>query len=395
MSEMQLVLQLVPHPGQPFTDCNNQKDTEILVLPTTAGYPLKRNSKERLSSGFEDIMYKFVTIPMANLDHHVYVSFVAAHGSGKFLLRTILDTYTIIEDQVVLSSKLITAPVANVDVDVNASKLLKEKMGNVEVVKYKKGNSAFKRRHSPFLAGRSLPFIECWLVLLFGGEVYCYANSVVSFKENFVLGTFSATMDDAADFPCQFLFSHPEMPDSFDEFLNSATTTCTHTHSCNPPGPSAAMHTHTCLHTHTQVFGSGGEEDDTREDSTKPRRPLGNREAVRKYREKKKAHAAFLEEEVKKLRAANQQLLRRLQGHAALEAEVVRLRSLLHDVRGKIDAEVGALPFQKPCSVGSVACADPALCFNGNSEVGAWEESSRPAAADCCRNDEGTGMSRD
>ncbi|WVZ73620.1 hypothetical protein U9M48_021906 [Paspalum notatum var. saurae] len=123
---------------------NLLKDTGILVLPTTAGYPLKRNSKERLSSGFEDRMYKFVgiaalsgccevTIPMANLDHHVSLSFVAAHGSDKFLLRTILDTYTVIQDQVVLSTKLITATVANVDVD--SSELLKEK-----------GNSAFKRK---------------------------------------------------------------------------------------------------------------------------------------------------------------------------------------------------------------------------------------------------------
>ncbi|KAJ1281111.1 hypothetical protein BS78_04G283200 [Paspalum vaginatum] len=125
---------------------NLLKDTGILVLPTTAGYPLKRNSKERLSSGFEDRMYKFVgiaalsgccevTIPMANLEHHVSLSFVAAHGSDKFLLRTILDTYTVIQDQVVLSSKLITAAVTNVDIDVDASELLKEK-----------GNSAFKRK---------------------------------------------------------------------------------------------------------------------------------------------------------------------------------------------------------------------------------------------------------
>ncbi|KAL6609726.1 hypothetical protein ACP70R_039695 [Stipagrostis hirtigluma subsp. patula] len=200
-------------------------------------------------------------------------------------------------------------------------------------------------------------------------------------------------MDDGADLPTQLLFSHPEMPHSFDEFFSHASTSCTHTHSCNPPGTSAAMHTHTCLHTHTQVFpgGGGGEDDDAREDTAKPRRPLGNREAVRKYREKKKAHAAFLEEEVRKLRAANQQLLRRLQGHAALEAEVVRLRSLLVDVRAKIDAEVGAFPFQKQCSVGSVVCADPALCFNGNSEVGgAWEESSGPAPADCGIDDGGS-----
>lgn len=216
-----------------------------------------------------------------------------------------------------------------------------------------------------------------------------------------VLGTFSVTMDDGPDFPCQLLFSHPEVPDSFDELLNSATTSCTHTHSCNPPGPSAPMHTHTCLHTHTQVLAGGAAAaDDARgeeEDPARPRKPLGNREAVRKYREKKKAHAAFLEEEVKKLRAANQQLQRRLQDHAALEAEVVRLRTLLLDVRGKIDAEVGAFPFQKPCSVGSVVSADPALCFNGSSEVagvGAWEESSVPSAADC-RIDEGGGMPRD
>ncbi|KAF0923382.1 hypothetical protein E2562_006287 [Oryza meyeriana var. granulata] len=179
------------------------------------------------------------------------------------------------------------------------------------------------------------------------------------------------------DVPSQLLFSHPEVPDSFDDFLNNNTTTCTHTHTCNPPGPSAATHTHTCLHTHTQVFATGSGEEDIKEDLTKPRRPLGNREAVRKYREKKKAHAAFLEEEVRKLRAANQQLLRRLQGHAALEAEVIRLRSILLDLRGKIDMEIGTFPFQKQCSVGSVGCTDPSMCFNGNSEVGGvWEECS-------------------
>ncbi|AQK94564.1 uncharacterized LOC100191786 [Zea mays] len=204
-------------------------------------------------------------------------------------------------------------------------------------------------------------------------------------------------MDDGADLPCQLLFSHPEMPHSFDEFFSSATTTttCTHTHSCDPPGPSAAMHTHTCLHTHTQVLGSGGEDDG----SAKPRRPLGNREAVRKYREKKKARAAFLEGEVKKLRAANQQLVRRLQDHAALEAEVARLRGLLLDVRGRIDAEVGVSPFQRPCSAGSVECgADPALRFDGSSEVvggGGWEKSSSPQVADCRIDEGGGGMSRE
>ncbi|GAB4831785.1 hypothetical protein Ancab_005797 [Ancistrocladus abbreviatus] len=138
--------------------------------------------------------------------------------------------------------------------------------------------------------------------------------------------------------------------DSFlDEFLKN-TRTCTHTHTCNPPGPDAAAHTHTCNHTHTLVFSSDGLQHDKNQPVQKPRRPLGNREAVRKYRERKKAHAAYLEEEVKKLRLLNQQLVRKVQGQAILEAEILRLRSLLLDIRGKIDNELGALPFQKLCN---------------------------------------------
>ncbi|CAD6273065.1 unnamed protein product [Miscanthus lutarioriparius] len=62
------------------------------------------------------------------------------------------------------------------------------------------------------------------------------------------------------------------------------------------------------------------------------KRPSGNRAAVRKYREKKKAHTASLEEVVH-LRALNQQLMKKLQSHAALEAEVARPRCLLVDIR--------------------------------------------------------------
>lgn len=125
-----------------------------------------------------------------------------------------------------------------------------------------------------------------------------------------------------------------------DEFLRSAQT-CTHTHTCNPPGPAsdadAAPHTHTCYHTHTQLIPP-----------SKPKRTtIGNREAVRKYREKKKAHTAYLEEEVKKLRFVNQQLIRKVQKQAALENEISRLRGLFLDLRRKIDAELGAFPIQK------------------------------------------------
>lgn len=136
-----------------------------------------------------------------------------------------------------------------------------------------------------------------------------------------------------------------------DELLKN-TRTCTHTHTCNPHGHDA-IHTHTCYHTHTQVIAS--EEDDNpdnREHSRK--RPAGNREAVRKYREKKKAHTAYLEEEVKKLHLLNQQLVRKIQRQAILEAEVSRLRSILVDLRGKIDTELGVFPFQNHCNTTTV-----------------------------------------
>ncbi|KAI5059257.1 hypothetical protein GOP47_0025576 [Adiantum capillus-veneris] len=164
------------------------------------------------------------------------------------------------------------------------------------------------------------------------------------------------------------------MEGSFLDELLKATHACTHTHTCNPPGPSNAPHTHTCIHTHTHLFaqqqqqqqneassetlncsktsqGAEGINLDASEEAMDisaflKKRPLGNREAVKKYREKKKAQTAYLEEQVAQLRSINQQLLRRLQGHAALEAEVHRLRTLLAEFRGRIDGELGVL-YQK------------------------------------------------
>ncbi|CAM0944083.1 unnamed protein product [Alopecurus aequalis] len=124
---------------------NLLKDTGILVLPTMDGYPLKRNSRQRLTSEFEDQMYAFVsiaalsgccqaTVPLGNHnDRPISLSFVAAHGSDKFLLHAIKDMYSPIQEQVVSASKLALPPVINRDVD--ASELLKEK-----------GNNSFKRK---------------------------------------------------------------------------------------------------------------------------------------------------------------------------------------------------------------------------------------------------------
>lgn len=172
-------------------------------------------------------------------------------------------------------------------------------------------------------------------------------------------------MDDGElEFSNQEVFSSPNMGDLpgccsmdsfFDELLKD-THACTHTHTCNPPGPDFS-HTHTCFHVHTKILPASNEEkvstDDTAESSEKKpkKRPVGNREAVRKYREKKKARAASLEDEVVKLRALNQQLLKRLQGQAALEAEIARLKCLLVDIRGRIEGEIGSFPYQKPANV--------------------------------------------
>ncbi|KAH7862136.1 hypothetical protein Vadar_000589 [Vaccinium darrowii] len=203
----------------------------------------------------------------------------------------------------------------------------------------------------------------------------------------------------------------PSIDSFLDEFLKN-TRTCTHTHTCNPPGPDSA-HTHTCYHTHTRLFPSGEESP-----VGKLRRPLGNREAVRKYREKKKAHTAYLEEEVRKLRLLNQQLVRKIRGQGTLEAEILRLRGVLMDLRVKIDGELGGFSLCNPtssfkeggCGLDSngtalgLECGNDVPCFHTHldapvEEVGgdgcsggrggriavSWEENCQPAVIIDCQ----------
>ncbi|XP_011092974.1 basic leucine zipper 19 isoform X2 [Sesamum indicum] len=179
--------------------------------------------------------------------------------------------------------------------------------------------------------------------------------------------------------------------------LLGRTHACTHAHACNPPGPDKS-HTHTCIHVHTQIMPTPGElhapGDDTAESVGKKakKRPSGNNEAVRKYREKKKARAASLEDEVVRLRALNQHLMKRLQSQALLEAEVARLKCLLVDIRGRIEAEIGSFPYQKSTKSGyvyqniansnppstyvmnscNVQCNDQLYCLHLGSETGAF-----------------------
>ncbi|XP_059296833.1 basic leucine zipper 23-like isoform X2 [Lycium ferocissimum] len=145
----------------------------------------------------------------------------------------------------------------------------------------------------------------------------------------------------------------------FNEIL-SEMHACIHTHTCNPPGPDNS-HTHACYHVHTKVVPPSSEDkilsDDTADSAAASKgkeRPLSNKEAVRRYREKNKARVASLENEVVRLRAINQQLLKRLQGQAVLEAEISRLKCLLVDIRGRIEGEIGSFPYHKPMESGNL-----------------------------------------
>ncbi|KAI3882094.1 hypothetical protein MKX03_021230 [Papaver bracteatum] len=88
--------------------------------------------------------------------------------------------------------------------------------------------------------------------------------------------------------------------------------------------------------------------DDSVDKKFKKRSHAGNRESVRKYRERKKARQASLEDELIQLRIVNQQLLKRVQGLVTLEQEVARFKCLLTEISGTIKGELGSFPYQLP-----------------------------------------------
>ena len=127
---------------------------------------------------------------------------------------------------------------------------------------------------------------------------------------------------------------------------NSSNTFCAPLKLEDPILDHSLKNRRTCTHDHTN-----------RRDSMGQGRPLGNRVAVRKYREKKKAQNAYLEEEVKKLRVVNRGLIRRLQFQAGLESEALRLRSLLLDLKARIEKELSVCSFYKEnCNGSSDGC---------------------------------------
>ncbi|KAI3987428.1 hypothetical protein MKX01_042432 [Papaver californicum] len=110
-------------------------------------------------------------------------------------------------------------------------------------------------------------------------------------------------------------------------------------------------------------------------DRKSKKRAPGNRESVRKYRERKKARQALIEDELNKLRIVNQQLLKRLQGQAALEQEVARFKLLLVDIRGRIKGELGSFPYQKPTkgTCGGISRSMPLSTLSGAYDVNQYD----------------------
>ncbi|KAI3880122.1 hypothetical protein MKX03_037558 [Papaver bracteatum] len=140
--------------------------------------------------------------------------------------------------------------------------------------------------------------------------------------------------------------------DSFlEDFLGDSHAAGTQTYTSNPTEQDAP---HSQSYFHHRTKNLPAEEKTTTEETdgsveikSKKRAP-GNRESVRKYRERKKARQSLIEDELTKLRIVNQQLLKRLQGQVALEQEVARFKCLLVNIRGRIKGELGSFPYQKP-----------------------------------------------
>ncbi|XP_057803998.1 outer envelope protein 64, mitochondrial [Salvia miltiorrhiza] len=121
------------------------KDDGILIIPTVCDPPFKLNSKTSLLAEFHDRTYALLgitsmsggcqaAIPLGTHDDSpVSISLVASHGTDKFLLDTVLDMYSSLQQEVSIISSSSPLPDANSNMD--TAELLKEK-----------GNAAYKEK---------------------------------------------------------------------------------------------------------------------------------------------------------------------------------------------------------------------------------------------------------
>nr|KYP60562.1 Glutamyl-tRNA(Gln) amidotransferase subunit A [Cajanus cajan] len=162
------------------------KDDGILVIPTVADDPLKLNTDKGFSSEFHDRAFALssiasisgccqVAIPLGcDKNFCVSVSFISAHGADKFLLDTVLDMYTTLQEQVSVAYAL-PLPYANGSME--TSELLKEK-----------GNAAFKGR----LWNKAVDYYT-EAINLNGTNATYYSNRAAAFLE---LGCFQQAEED-------------------------------------------------------------------------------------------------------------------------------------------------------------------------------------------------------
>nr|XP_016456544.1 PREDICTED: outer envelope protein 64, mitochondrial [Nicotiana tabacum] len=119
------------------------KNNSILVLPTTADPPSKLKSRKGLSAEVHDRLFALLSIasmsgccqasiPFGEHDNYpISLSFIASHGTDKFLLDTVLDMYSSLQEEVSIQSS--ASPLSDTNGSIDASELLKEK-----------GNAAYK-----------------------------------------------------------------------------------------------------------------------------------------------------------------------------------------------------------------------------------------------------------
>ncbi|KAM7251674.1 hypothetical protein ACFE04_023557 [Oxalis oulophora] len=122
---------------------NLLKNDGILVIPTVAEFPLKLKAIKGYSEEFCDRAFALssiasmsgccqVTIPLGKHNGFpVAISFISCHGTDKFLLDTVLDMYSSLQEQASIASNY--APSPDTHGNMETSELLKEK-----------GNAAFK-----------------------------------------------------------------------------------------------------------------------------------------------------------------------------------------------------------------------------------------------------------
>ncbi|KAJ9159117.1 hypothetical protein P3X46_024643 [Hevea brasiliensis] len=165
------------------------KDDGMLVIPTVAdppfrlnakkGYPAEAHDRALIPSSIASMSACCqVTVPLGKHDGcPISVSFISYHGADKFLLDTVLDMYTSLQEQVEIVSNSAPLPYTNGNMD--ASELLKEK-----------GNAAFKGKQWNKAANYYTEAIK-----LNGKNATYYCNRAAAYLE---LGCFQQAEEDCS-----------------------------------------------------------------------------------------------------------------------------------------------------------------------------------------------------